>query len=273
MTVVFIRWVKGTQVKSNLIVNATWQRLCEYLGLSEYEAKIYVSLIELGQSKARTLSVFSGVPRTKVYSVLKKLIDMGLVTEIPGEPRRFSPTPPNVALRSYLQTYQDTVQSLSSLISTLEDAFRKAKTRESMRRGLMWTISGREEILKKIQEMLAKAKKSVRIVTNENGLILLYKMFNKMFDELVNRSVEIKITTTDGPNNKHLIRELKYLCSIEKTDFHLPLIILSIDDDQLLMSHLQPNSYFLKSEKDKAIFSNDPVLRKLVWFLIAQMTK
>jgi len=269
--VVFIRLVKGTQVKSRLIVNATWQRLCEYLGLSEYEAKIYVSLVEAGQAKARTLSVMSGVPRTKVYSVLRKLIDMGLVTEIPGEPRRFSPTSPRIALGSYLRSYQDTVQSLSSLISTLEDAFRKARNKGGMRRSLMWTISGRENTLKKIQEMLAKAKKSVLIVTNENGLILLYKTFNKMFDELVDRAVEIKITTTDGSNNKHLIRELRYMCSIEETDFRLPLIILCVDDDQLLISHLQPDSYFLKSDKDEAIFSNDPVLRKLIWSLIAQM--
>ena len=260
-------------MKSSLIINATWQRLCEYLGLSEYEAKIYVSLIEAGQAKARTLSVLSGVPRTKVYSVLRKLIDMGLVIEIPGEPRRFSPTPPRIALRSYLQSYQDTVQSLSSLISTLEDTFRKAKNKENLRRSSIWTISGREETLRKIQEMLAKANRFVHIVTNENGLILLYKSFNKMFDELVERSVEIKITTTNGSNNKHLIRELRYMCKVEETDFRLPLIVLCIDDDQLLISHLQPDSYFLKSEKDRAIFSNDPVLRKLVWSLITQMSK
>jgi sugar-specific transcriptional regulator TrmB len=232
-------------VKGSLIVNATWQRLCEYLGLSEYEAKIYVSLIEAGQAKARTLSVLSGVPRTKVYSVLRKLMDMGLVIEVPGEPRRFSPVSPSVALRSYLQSYRDTVQNLSSLISTLEDAFKKARRKEN----------------------------TVRIATNENGLILLYKSFNKLFDELVERSVQIKIITTNGPANKHLIRELRYMCSIEEASFRLPLIILCVDEDQLLISHLNPDSYFLKSAQDRAIFSNDPVLQMLVWSLIAQMRR
>ena len=268
----FIRPVKGKQVKSSLIVNATWQRLCEYLGLSEYEAKIYVSLVEAGQAKARTISVLSGVPRTKVYSVLRKLIDMGLVIEIPGEPRKFSPLPPKAALESYLQSYQDTVQSLSSLISTLEDAFRKAKNNEDIRRGLIWTISGRRRILKKIQEMLAKAKRYVYIVTNDNGLILLYRAFNKMFDGLVDRSVEIKITTTDEPNNKHLIRELRYLCRIKEMDFRLPLIILCTDDE-LLMSYLQPNNYFSESDEDEAIFSNNPVLHRIMWALITQMNR
>jgi len=260
-------------VKGNLIINATWQRLCEYLGLSEYEAKIYVSLIEAGQAKARTLSVLSGVPRTKVYSVLRKLLDMGLVMEIPGEPRRFSPVPPHVAFKSYLQSYRDIVQSLSSLISTLEEAFKKARTQENMRRSSIWTISGREGTLKRIQEMLLKAKKVVRIATNENGLILLYKSFNKIFDYLVDRSVKIEIITTNGPSNEHLIRELRYVCNIEEASFHLPLIILCVDDDQMLVCRLQPDSYYLKSEGDKAVFSNDPVLQGLVWSLVTCMRK
>jgi len=159
-------------VRSSLVVNATWQRLREYLGLSEYEAKIYVSLVEIGQAKARTLSLLSGVPRTKVYSVLKKLMDLGLVIEVPGEPRRFSPAPPRIALGVYLRSYQDKFQDLSSLISTLEDAFRKAKSRENVRQGFLWRISGKEEILKKIREMLSRAGKSVCLVTNEDGLIL-----------------------------------------------------------------------------------------------------
>jgi len=273
VTVVFIRVFKGNQVKSSLIINATWQRLCEYLGLSEYEAKIYVSLIEAGQAKARTLSVMSGVPRTKVYSVLKKLMDLGFVMEVPGEPRMFSPAPPRSALEVYLQSYQERFQNLSSLISTLEKAFRKAKSRENMRRGSMWRISEKGEILKKIREMLSRAGKSVFIVTNKNGLVLLYKEFNKMFDELADRSVEIKIVVTDGPNNKHLLRELRYICNVEEKNFHLPLTILCADDRQVLMSYLQPGRFLPEIEEDKAIFSEDPIFCRMIRSLITQLTK
>ncbi|RLI44360.1 hypothetical protein DRO64_04115 [Candidatus Bathyarchaeota archaeon] len=52
-----------------MLVEALWRRLSEYLGLSEYEAILYVPLIEIGQATARKLSVFSGVPRTKVYTI------------------------------------------------------------------------------------------------------------------------------------------------------------------------------------------------------------
>ena len=270
---VFSRVFKGNQVKSSLVVNATWQRLCDYLGLSEYEAKIYVSLVEAGQAKARTLSLLSGVPRTKVYSVLKKMIDLGLVTEVPGEPRRFSPAPPRAALGVYLQSYHDRYQNLSSLVSTLEEAFRRAKSKENMRRGSLWRISKKEEVLKKIREMLARAEKSVYIVTDEDGLILLYRKFNRMFDELVDRSVEIRIVVTDGPNSKHLLRELRHVCSVKETDFHFPLTILCVDEGQILMSYLRPDEYPASSKEDKAIFSDDPTFCKMIRSLVTQLNR
>jgi hypothetical protein len=82
----------------------------ECLGLSEYEAKLYVSLPG-GTANAGTLSISSSVPRTKVYSILKKLTDIGLVVEIPEEPRRFAPTPPRNAFEPYLHLCQNMFDS------------------------------------------------------------------------------------------------------------------------------------------------------------------
>ena len=70
---------------------AIWPKMVEYAGLSEYEAKVYLSLLGFGSSGARKLSLHCHVPRTKVYGTLKKLIDYGLVVEIPGVPKAFAP--------------------------------------------------------------------------------------------------------------------------------------------------------------------------------------
>lgn len=71
-----------------------WPKMVEYAGLSEYEAKVYLSLIGLGCSGARKLSISCNVSRTKVYGTLKKLIDYGIVVEIPGVPKFFAPASP-----------------------------------------------------------------------------------------------------------------------------------------------------------------------------------
>jgi hypothetical protein len=77
-----------------------WPKIVEYIGLSEYESKVYLSLINLGTAGARKLSINCDVPRTKVYGTLKKLIDYGLVVEIPGTPKKIQPKQTTRKLRS-----------------------------------------------------------------------------------------------------------------------------------------------------------------------------
>ena len=48
-----------------------WPKIVEYAGLSEYEAKVYLSLLGLGNAGARKLSLHCHVPRTKVYGTFK----------------------------------------------------------------------------------------------------------------------------------------------------------------------------------------------------------
>ena len=48
-------------------------------GLSEKEAKAYLACLELGDSSATEISLKSDLPRTLVYDLLERLIDLGLV--------------------------------------------------------------------------------------------------------------------------------------------------------------------------------------------------
>ncbi len=62
-------------------VDATVSRLRE-VGLSLYEARIYVGLLRNGAQNGNELSKTSGVPSSKVYSTLEKMIGEGLVHSI-----------------------------------------------------------------------------------------------------------------------------------------------------------------------------------------------
>ena len=66
-----------------------WENLLRNTGLSIYEAKIYLSLTLTGTSEVRKLSMSSGVPRTKAYTALKKLVQRVLVYEVPGAAQKF----------------------------------------------------------------------------------------------------------------------------------------------------------------------------------------
>lgn len=245
----------------------TWKKLCEYAGLSEYEAKVYVSLVEAGAAKARKLSAMCGVPRTKVYGVLKKLTDMGLVVEIPEDPRKFSPKPPKDAFEAYLKSYQSKAKNLLLIISSLERALRDAKG-DIPQKIDAWAIQGRQEILGKIREMLSKAKRTVKIIANENGSILVYKCLNRLFDELKERGVKVRVVTPMGSANKHALNELRYACLVELLETMLPIIFVQIDGSHTILVNLKPDNFSISSKQDKAIFSDDQNLCEMFHLLL-----
>ena len=55
-----------------------YQKLCE-LGLSVSEARVYLALLQLGESQAGAISLRASVNRTTTYEALTRLIEKGLV--------------------------------------------------------------------------------------------------------------------------------------------------------------------------------------------------
>ncbi len=64
------------------------------VGLTEYEAKVYLALLNAHLSTASKASDKSGVPRTKIYSVLESLRDKGWVRVYSGVPLLFKAIEP-----------------------------------------------------------------------------------------------------------------------------------------------------------------------------------
>ncbi len=59
------------------------------LGLTEYQAKAAIVLFAKKEAKAEEICKHSGIPLTKIYSVLKSLEYLGITTCTPGKPRLY----------------------------------------------------------------------------------------------------------------------------------------------------------------------------------------
>jgi len=225
------------------------KKVSRHLGLSEYEARVYVSLVTGGASGARKLSIRCGVPRTKVYATLKKLMERGLVFELPEEPRKFASTSPAEAFEQYLlhskEETSDRVISLvesDKVVSLLEEAHKKTQSTLKPRKEEVWIIQGQSEMLRKMKEMLSHAKKSVAVVTTENGFIWFCKAFDKLLDKLVENDVKVRIGTPINSHNGSLARELSYIYKVKHVDVGSPLLYLCIDDQAFFLAKLNPNN-------------------------------
>ena len=248
--------------------------LCS-LGLSEYEAKVYVSLVTEGASEGRKLSMRCGVPRTKVYATLKKLIERGLVYEVPEEPRKFSAMSPAEAFEPYLlHLKEETSNRVISLmesreaVSALEEAYKKTESTVAPQKEEIWILTGQSKIVNKIRETLSRAEKSVNIVTTESGLVLFYKTIGKLLDKLVESGVKVWIGTSVNSHNRTLARELSYLCRIEEVDVSSPLLLLCVDDHRFLLAELAPEDSDAGSSMDFGVFAESSELFDLISLLL-----
>ena len=62
------------------------------LGLTKYEALVYIGLLRVSGATATEIHEISGVPRASVYPVLDRLIQKNLVSVSHATPRRFDVT-------------------------------------------------------------------------------------------------------------------------------------------------------------------------------------
>lgn len=87
-------------------------KLLRKIGLTEYESKVYLTLLSKHLDGATRLSKESQVPRTKIYSVLESLEKKGWVKVYSGYPLLFRPNHPNDIFEKMKEDYNKFLDSI-----------------------------------------------------------------------------------------------------------------------------------------------------------------
>jgi sugar-specific transcriptional regulator TrmB len=97
------------------------------VGLTEYEAKVYLALLNTHLSTATKASEKSGVPRTKIYSVLEALKNKGWVRVYSGVPLLFKAVAPRAVfekVKGDLERFLESVQTtLKEEVNDMKEKF------------------------------------------------------------------------------------------------------------------------------------------------------
>ncbi len=97
------------------------------VGLTEYEAKVYLALLNTHLNTATQVSEKSGVPRTKIYSVLEALKNKGWVRVYSGVPLLFKAVAPRAVfekVKGDLERFLESVQTtLKEEVNDMKEKF------------------------------------------------------------------------------------------------------------------------------------------------------
>jgi len=142
-------------------VSEETKRVLQELGLTDYESRVYLALLEKGVLTASQVSKQSGVPYSKVYETLTSLEGKGWIETEHGRPSRYYPKAPSEALTAMKLQLEDKVKTWEKIIlSELEPFYERREIREKPD---LWILRGELNILTKLKEMVEKTKNELMI--------------------------------------------------------------------------------------------------------------
>lgn len=156
------------------------------LGLTDYEARAYIALVENGPMTASELSELKMIPYSKVYEVLNALAEKGFIESQSGRPAKYFPKSPATAVDSLMQSIEKNVKKLSeTVVKELMPIFERKGGRE---RPDIWILRGEESIMEKIREVVSRC---------ENELLVAAPTLTEELAESL-RSLILSVRARDG---------------------------------------------------------------------------
>ncbi|HLG22783.1 MAG TPA: helix-turn-helix domain-containing protein [Candidatus Manganitrophaceae bacterium] len=137
------------------------------IGFSEYEAKSYLALVQKNPSTAYEIGKESGVPSSKIYEVLNKLKEKGMILSVEEEgakAKRYIPQQPDEFLTRYQRGVQKTVQSLRDTLTGLHG---------SKEVSYIWNIMDYDHLVERGRRMVDSARKVILLSLWNDELSLL----------------------------------------------------------------------------------------------------
>lgn len=129
------------------------------LGLTEYEAKVYLALLSEHPATGYQVSKGAGVPRSMVYEALGRLESRGAVLKsVEEKATLYRPVPPAMLLDRYEREARERAEALRAELLPL---YNQEET------GRLWNFSGRREALAYAAELISGAERELMLVLTD----------------------------------------------------------------------------------------------------------
>ncbi|MGB0086649.1 MAG: helix-turn-helix domain-containing protein [Rhodomicrobiaceae bacterium] len=131
------------------------------LGFSDYEARAYIALLKLQPATAYEVSKEAGLPKANSYTVLESLSSKEAVQPVSENPVRYSAVAPQTLFERIADNTQRRCDRVREGLSKLADL---------PRHEYVWSITGRDVVASRIEQMIGAARGHLWIKASEQIL-------------------------------------------------------------------------------------------------------
>lgn len=227
------------------------------LGLTEYQARVYLTLLDLGVSKASQIPTISRVPRTRIYSTMNQLHEKGLVEILPESPIKYRPVPISDYLESVAESHMQLASDIASKKEELEEEFAVKGGLEIEEIGRFEAIYGRRNVRERLTRMYEEAESEILSIGTAESPIRIVRSRLPTIEEKFKLGVGMKYAFPIDSSNKDNAQMLSQYADVKNIDLNLSIYFLVVDSKQAFLCHpIPPDESFLKGD-DIAIWTND----------------
>ncbi|MBU0616053.1 MAG: hypothetical protein KJ601_08250 [Nanoarchaeota archaeon] len=221
----------------------------EKFGLSEKEAKIYLSCLELGTSPAYDISIKADLPRTLTYDILDRLMELKLVQLIYQEKKKFF----RAAAPS---TFDEILKEKKQAIGGVMDVLKRLQLENPERRKPHVHLFEGKEGIKTIYEDVLKSNIKEYIAIGGSGIgkkILPYFQAN-FYQRKAKLKINLKLIFRDTKEARERAKVLAGYGYVEvrfiPKNYVTPISVYAYGDKTaiLMWSHISPLAFRIDSK-------------------------
>ena len=152
-------------------INKDLQLLVD-LGLTQLQAKIYLSLVQYGNLKVKKISQISKISRPDVYRILSKLLELGLIEKEIVNPIQYRAIPMDAIINILLNRKKMKYENLKSTSDLFLKEFNEKNysNNKHCNDSNFVLIPPKETIIKKLKNSINQTQESIDIVTSSKRL-------------------------------------------------------------------------------------------------------
>ena len=228
------------------------------LGLTKYQARAYIALLDLGETKASRIAHLSGVPRGRIYEVLEGLQAAGLVEFLPSVPRGYRAIPLHHFLERKKKALRAEAEQLERSMGTLTSQFTPRQPKSSEAAGEFLVYRKRRAVMAKMREMIEGATTEVHVTSSEGDAIRARGALLDAYQERAGAGVNIQLSCNITRHNLAALKTLESAVQIRHQDTGTEAVtIMVVDEAQALFCHWTPDEGELFGGDHAAIWSDD----------------
>lgn len=231
------------------------------LGLSPNQAKVYQTILTLGNSSVIQIAKSSFVRREDVYKVLPALEKMGLVEKLLGKPSIIRATPVAGALTSLIIDEKvrsdERIASMKAKFKVLANAKWVQPIAVGEEESLYALVPEGKAVIAKLTSLVASSKHNIFWVDTLTEISHVTSMLLAEIKKAIHNKVEIKVIIEDFKPDESRQKQIQHVMNIESISYRFhqqPLNRFAVfDGGEAMISTSRKNA----SEGTSALWTTD----------------